>query len=263
MNSCWELFAFDLDGTLLDDTHSLPQEVAAWVSELARKTRVTVATGRSLASAQPHVEKLKINTPAILYHGAVVYDFSSGKSLFTKKIPPPLAHQALDLLASWPVSVEAYLGPQDPEVYVWKVDPRVERFSRKERLTLAEAELRELAEEGIAKLLVLAPPERLFALAATLSQQLPQVRVVRSEVDYLELLPPGVDKGEALAWLCRRLKVPLEKVVAVGDQESDLPMIRRAGLGVAMGHAPPQVRQAADLVVEQVVELVTRVPIGD
>jgi|Deesub1362B_J571_1020462.scaffolds.fasta_scaffold21695_1 hypothetical protein len=258
----WELVAFDLDGTLLDETSSLPAEVATWVRGLSEKTRVTLATGRSLPSARPFAQALEINTPAILYHGAVVYDFSSGEALLTRKIPSELARRALDLLASWPVSVEAYLGPHDPTVYVWQVDPRIERFSRKERLSVAEADLRELTEAGIAKLLVVGAPETLPALTAALKGELPQARVVRSESDYLEILPPGVDKGEALRWLCGRLGIPLEKVVAVGDQESDLGMIRRAGLGVAMARAPGPVRRAADLVVESVLELAPRLSPG-
>lgn len=55
----------------------------------------------------------------------------------------------------------------------------------------------------------------------------------------------GVSKGEALKVLVRRLGISLGRVIAVGDQENDIEMIKTAGIGVAMSHSPPHVRAAA------------------
>ena len=65
---------------------------------------------------------------------------------------------------------------------------------------------------------------------------------------YLELLPGAATKGAALACLAAHLGMALDRVAAVGDQDNDLEMIRAAGLGIAMPHAPDEVRAAADRV---------------
>lgn len=251
----WELFAFDLDGIPVAWDHSLPQEVASWVRRLAERTWVTLATGRSLASAQPFAGRLGINAPAILYHGAVIWDFSAGKAVLERRLPPQEAVAVLKACRDFPVAVQLYRIPDDPTVYVSEFSGPVFEFARKESPPLQEADLERLAREGPLKFLIIGVPTVLPELDIVLREVAPELTVVRAERNYLEVLPPGVDKGEALAWLAGYLRIPLEEVLAVGDQESDIPMIRRAGLGVAMAAAPEVVRQAADMVVSSVAEL--------
>jgi hydroxymethylpyrimidine pyrophosphatase-like HAD family hydrolase len=64
----------------------------------------------------------------------------------------------------------------------------------------------------------------------------------------LTLFATGVSKGAALARLAADLGVPLAETLAIGDGSNDVSMLRVAGLGVAMGHATPSVRLAADVV---------------
>ena len=78
---------------------------------------------------------------------------------------------------------------------------------------------------------------------------------MRSEKKYVEVLPPGVSKGAALAWLCKHLDIPLARTVAVGDQMIDLSMIELAGLGVAMATGSGNLKMYADLVIEKIEEL--------
>ena len=59
-------------------------------------------------------------------------------------------------------------------------------------------------------------------------------------------MPLGVTKATGLAFLADRLSIPMAVVMACGDQANDLEMLRDAGLGVAMGDAPPEVQAAAD-----------------
>jgi hydroxymethylpyrimidine pyrophosphatase-like HAD family hydrolase len=63
---------------------------------------------------------------------------------------------------------------------------------------------------------------------------------------WLDIAPEGVTKASALATVCARLGVDAADVLAVGDGRNDLEMLQWAGHGVAMGHAPVEVRDAAD-----------------
>jgi hydroxymethylpyrimidine pyrophosphatase-like HAD family hydrolase len=55
-----------------------------------------------------------------------------------------------------------------------------------------------------------------------------------------------VDKGSGLRTLCDLLGVEIGRVIAVGDSDNDIPMLRAAGLGVAMGNANARVKAVAD-----------------
>ena len=84
----------------------------------------------------------------------------------------------------------------------------------------------------------------------------------------LELNAPGVTKGQALLNLAETLGYSREQVMACGDSDNDLAMIRAAGLGVAMGNAEPEVKAAADVIVadnnhDGVAEAIHRYILGD
>jgi hydroxymethylpyrimidine pyrophosphatase-like HAD family hydrolase len=64
-----------------------------------------------------------------------------------------------------------------------------------------------------------------------------------------EVQAKGRGKAEAFEWLRLERGIPASRVVAVGDQTNDLPMLALAGLAVAMGNAVPAVREVADLVI--------------
>ena len=73
-------------------------------------------------------------------------------------------------------------------------------------------------------------------------------RVVFSKTEpfYFEATAAGVDKGTGLKRLCDYLKVKPENVMALGDQANDMPMLKYAGLGVAMGNAVDYTKKHAD-----------------
>ena len=73
--------------------------------------------------------------------------------------------------------------------------------------------------------------------------------ITRSQAEYIEFTDASVSKSGALAWLCRRLGVAREQVVALGDGMNDVDMLEWAGLGVAVAEAAEPVRAAADVAV--------------
>ena len=78
--------------------------------------------------------------------------------------------------------------------------------------------------------------------------------IMRSDPTLGELTAPGLSKGVALAKLARHLGVAREHVIAIGDEDNDVPMIQWAGLGLAMGNAPETVQRAAKAVIPTVDE---------
>ncbi|THD53627.1 HAD-IIB family hydrolase, partial [Phenylobacterium sp.] len=70
---------------------------------------------------------------------------------------------------------------------------------------------------------------------------------LRSQPYYLDITPPGADKGRAVRAICEHAGVPLANTAVIGDMRNDVAMFRVAGLAIAMGQAPPDVRGAAQL----------------
>lgn len=190
----------------------------------------------------------------ILYHGAVVFCPRARKPLREVHLSQEAAVFALRIAKSFPVDIQLYRSVFDEYVYVSSLSPAVVEFTQKENLPLrCVPDLLPLAKGEVLKLLFMGEAEVLQALREALREV--EATVVRSEWNYLEVLPKGISKGAGLAWLCQELGLSPERVVAVGDQESDVPMFEVAGLGVTLAHAPQAVREKADLVIPNVEEL--------
>ena len=74
--------------------------------------------------------------------------------------------------------------------------------------------------------------------------------VIKTRNNLLEFMPKGITKAYGIELLARDLGITIDEVMAIGDEENDLPMIRYAGLGVAMANAVPLIKEAADVVTD-------------
>jgi Cof subfamily protein (haloacid dehalogenase superfamily) len=72
------------------------------------------------------------------------------------------------------------------------------------------------------------------------------VEVIKLSDLRMDIVPAGVSKLNGLLYLCEHLGISRNQMVVIGDSEDDLEMIEAAGLGVAMGNAPAEVKKAAD-----------------
>ena len=72
--------------------------------------------------------------------------------------------------------------------------------------------------------------------------------VLRSAKIFLEFLNKNTDKGQALLGLAKYLNIKVDETMAIGDAGNDIPMIKMAGIGVAMGNSFPEVKECADFI---------------
>ncbi|MNW55841.1 putative phosphatase YwpJ [compost metagenome] len=80
-------------------------------------------------------------------------------------------------------------------------------------------------------------------------QQMGGLQMTNSSPVNIEINPAGISKASGVAEVCKLLGIEMSEVVAVGDSLNDLAVIEAVGLGVAMGNAQEQVKEAADLIV--------------
>ncbi len=245
----YDLVVLDLDGTILDGSFKLDESlVAACRRAIRRGLTVTIATGRMPPAARPYWEAMGITAPVILHNGALVRDPAGARDLFTVTLPAGLPWAVFPIFAGAPVHPLFY---QNDRLYCLQLTPEIVAYCRDmgvdaEPISEPESFLK---SSPLVKCLFTGRDDDLRTLREKLAPAVGgRARLVASRPGHLELLPAGVSKGVTLRILAGHLGVPLPRVVAAGDQENDIEMIREAGMGIAMAHSPDEVKAAADRV---------------
>lgn len=248
----YRLLVADIDGTLVNAAREItPPVLSAVRAAQAAGVRVCLATGRIWPSARAFVEGLGADPPIILYNGGMVYDFARDEVWFRAPLPRQHATDVLRIVRRHP-AVQPHLYVDDG-VYVPRMTAATLAYQRKDSLQARVvgdlADWLEADPDRVPmKILNIGERTALEAVAREIEALPCRVNHVFSEIDYLEILPPGVSKGAALQAAAGRLGVGPEAVIAVGDNLNDLAMIEYAGLGVAMANAPEALRARADFV---------------
>ena len=235
-----ELIALDLDGTLLGPDDSIsPANRAAIDAALRSGVRVVFVTGRGTATPQRLVRELGLNLPAICCHGALTKDFLQNKILGHISLPLQYAQPMIDYADLNRLSVAVYVNEyfyhligterimDDMQGPTWK---DVDSFS--DIPHVAPTFIRFLGRESVA------------AMREAFNDA-PVHFKYESWGDFEECAVTSRDatKKIALERLCNDFQVRSEQVLAIGDSRNDVPMLRWAGIGVAMANALPEVKQ--------------------
>jgi len=235
------LIALDLDGTLLDDEKKVPDRNVEAIQEAARRGfKIAISTGRMVPRIEPIQDRLGVDCLVLAYNGGkVVGTRAEGRPLIRHKpVPADIAELFLDysrehdLLLNF--VVDDLLFAEDA--------PSRRRFSDLySRRTGAEYHFVDLdAYRGKepTKMILFGDEEDVLARRDSFRAQLgPRAYVTISEPEYLEIMSPEVNKGEALRELAAHYSFDMSEVLAVGDAENDAPMLEVAGVSVAVANA--------------------------
>ena len=245
----------DLDGTLLDRRLTLdPVDVEAAHRAQQAGNLVGIATGRMYRSALPYALQLQTRLPLICYQGALIQELpgkGAGEVLYRREVPAEVSRPVLELAHRRGYSVNVY---QDDQLLVEAQNADVAFYTsvaQIEAVVATDPPLEERLDRGSTKMtLVTADLDRFPRLLAEVSELVgDRAEVTRSLVGFCEITAKGVNKGEALLWLCRHLGVDRQQTIALGDAPNDLPMLRAAGTAVAVEGAAEEVKAQAALLV--------------
>jgi Cof subfamily protein (haloacid dehalogenase superfamily) len=252
MNEKIRLIALDLDGTLLDDRKEIPADnIRALREAEARGIHIALATGRMTPRIEPIQDRLGVDCAIIAYNGAKVVGLrSEGRPLLHHRpLPADVARCFMDFARR-----ESYLLNFYTDDIMYAEDQANHQRLRDLYTTRTGAEyvLGDLSRfDGVppTKLIVLADPEEADRLCEKFRKEFAgRASITKSEAEYVEIMAPGVDKGEALPALARYFGISCEEILAVGDADNDAGLIERAGVGVAVANAGEKARLVADAV---------------
>jgi Cof subfamily protein (haloacid dehalogenase superfamily) len=246
----YRLLALDVDGTLLDSQHQLRPRVArAVVAAREAGLTVTLATGKLLRSIETLRATLGLGGPQICLNGAAILDDVR---------QPPLAYAPLaDADRRAVIETVRRLAPETlitqfalDAIYVDRDHPAASIFAEfGEQAPEMTSDLLTLQEPHAAKILVVCSAERAALLHDQVAPLLGQRLYITTTMPiFLEFFQFVANKGDALRRLRELLGIARDDVIAIGDGANDAPLLREAGLAVAMANGAPETRSVAHFI---------------
>lgn len=256
------MIAIDLDGTLLSPSGEVtPRAKQAVRRALDAGLLVCFATGRNWTESKTVLEAVEHYDSAVFVGGAMVVDTKRQVVLHRMMMQPDLARE---LCGHMEAAGHAVLALQDTGAagfdYLVTGDIAVNDPTRHwMRVTAAKIvsvpRLADHAHPHTVRVGIVAPPAEAAKVQWSLNEHFRDRIVCHSlfvpayDVEVLEVFDPAVNKWEGVKLVAQRHGIGESEIVAIGDDVNDLPMIRHAGLGVAMGNARPEVLAVAKRVI--------------
>lgn len=245
-----KLIASDLDDTLLDRSSQISMENKRVVREvLDRGLTFTIATGRMFQATAPFARELGFSPeqPLICYNGALIKRLS-GEVLYHRPLPVNLATTIAQYGQARGWTVNLYYND---ELYVASWNQQVEDYANLAQVDVKVVEdLGDFIQDGnkaLSKILIVSDPQetprRIGEIQSLVGSQ---TQIVSSREKFMEITTAAAHKGAALLWLAHFMGLRAEEVMAIGDSNNDVTMLKMAGIGVAVANASSGVKAVAD-----------------
>ncbi len=248
-----KLVALDLDGTLVGRDLKVSPRVREEIARV-RGTGVEgcIVTGRMYRATLPYARELALTAPVICYQGAAIVDPETDDVLFDVAVENEIVLDLVRTAKRDGMHVQLYRNDNYYCEQRNRFSGLYARLSRVEPIIVPNLE-EAFATSDATKGVVIADASDAAAYAPRVEAHFSgRAYVTRSYPEFIEVLNPHVDKGEALRFVAARLGIEMSDVLAIGDSWNDEPLLRAAGTAVAMGNAPESLRTLADAVVADV-----------
>lgn len=250
----YKIIFCDLDGTLLRDDKTLPEENAKAISyALSKGVKFVLCSGRSNMSLDVLNEQLglvKENNYTVAFNGSTIYENVSKRKLVNHLLKGEYGGEVLDILRQYPVNVLAY---EDEKLWCDKPTDRIKRYAKNSFIPYYVTEdLKELVSHDFSKIIAISDNEKLSQIqqACNLCGITEKVGVFFSGEDILEFNPCNIDKGTGVKDLLEKINIDPSEAIAIGDNFNDVPMIENVGMGVAVKNGVDEIKSVADYVTE-------------
>lgn len=250
----YKLIALDMDDTLLNSEKTISQRNKTAIKEaLSQGIKVVLCSGRTHNSVVKYAQSLGIKgaDQYMITNGGAIIESLDGKIIFQRLMSNQFYREFVQFV-------------KDNQLHYNVVDNKGNTYTSSgewlDKYTIMQAyenanglylkEPDELPTDfQIVKAIINGSEDKLDAVTAMVHDHYDQdYFVVRTGAGFLEIFPKDVNKGEAVKVLAADLKINLSQVITMGDRDNDIPMLKIAGLGVAMENGVPDVKAASDYV---------------
>ncbi len=245
----YRLAACDLDGTLLGPGKEISAANFDAVRRLQeRGVRFIIASGRRHQNSLRYYRQLGLDGWMISCSGASVREPHTGRTLREVLLPAPLADE---LVARGQAGGHTIIYYHRDHLYIAERNHWTDLYESRvgEKADLLPCNLRDLRGEAAEKIVWYGEPAALAALRPGLqAEHGDDLTILSTDAENLEFLAPAANKADALAAVAEDYGIAWADTLSFGDGENDAPMLRWAGLGVAVDGASDIAKAAARLV---------------
>jgi Cof subfamily protein (haloacid dehalogenase superfamily) len=254
-----DLIAFDLDGTTLNSRKEIsPANRNALQNAYKAGIKLVPCTGRSLSFLSDALITLlnELGFGAFPYiitdNGAQVYALPARQLLMTKNISEQTSLAVLAESRKYAAIIHCSFGAQggtDNKSRAWENETgreMIASYSEKWYGPIVDLEPLIRWNCGVVKFSVVFNDEAEFREAVDKFSAWPEVELASGDVQSLEIMPRGIHKGETLRFVSEHSGIPMNRIMAIGDNYNDMQMVHNAGWGVAMGNAVSELKETAD-----------------
>lgn len=246
----YKMIFSDMDGTLLKNDIEVSEGNKFAIQEAVKKgVQFVICTGRGVFGVERYLEQLHLlgrDGYVICQNGGAVYNLKdmslSIKESFSPRVFIPIVHYARTL------GIELYYY-DDRLFMAEKETDQVKKYCQV--MGSAVKVMKEpLAHEGeFTKCLMTGERENLLLVQKKVKE------LAGNDLDcffsspiFMEVVKKGVSKGHIMEQTAKKANIPIQEVIAVGDSDNDISMIQKAGLGIAVANADPEVKEIADFI---------------
>ena len=260
----YKLICIDMDGTLLDNSaKNIPNEnLEAIKSATEKGAKVAITTGRLFTSARYFSDLIGVKTPVIASNGAYIREKDSDKVIAEFLLGEENIKAILDVVKEYDIRV--FFKTVDT-VITDKDILQGNAYMEMNKDLPKEMQVKFLINEDLKSTSLRYKDEILKCICINENnvyntkeieelkmklKEIDSIEVVSSNHNNFEIMNKGVSKGKAVETLAKEYGIPKDEVIAIGDGENDLSMIKYAGLGVAMGNSSDFIKEQADYVTD-------------
>jgi len=247
-----KLIACDLDGTLLDNDHNITADNVKVIEALKEKDiPFVIATGRIYPSAAEFSKDLGLTTPIIACNGAVIKDPVEDKIIKDYPVSTDSMIELIKICKKYDIYFHIYTIDT---VYAERNERLIAKYNEWKKLdpkrslvkTAVVEDIVPVIKDNIVYKLGIYVDEEGAKEAYEEMVKIPGITSCFSLTTLVDIFNENASKGIAVQELAKMYDLNQENVMALGDNENDMPMLEYAGLGIAMKDARDQVKAAAD-----------------
>jgi hypothetical protein len=239
------LVVSDVDGTLLTKDKVLTEGAIRAVRRLEDSgVGFTVTSSRPTLGMRFLIEPLRITLPVGSFNGSSIVD-AQLNPIERHLIPAPAAQRSLDILSEF--GVDSWLFTNDQ----WLVRSAAGEYVPFEARTI-KSDPTIVGDfspylSDVCKIVGASSDAALMQRCEAAMQQAlgAEATAARSQTYYLDVTPPGCDKGTFVQAMAKRQGIATDAIATIGDMQNDLAMFRTSGLSIAMGNATDDVKKQA------------------
>ena len=259
-----KLIASDLDGTMFEKGNVIPETNLKAINDINNANiNFTICTGKTYSLFKNICQDIGTGY-GIFGNGNQIINLKTGEEIYRKLLKNEDVLFCINTAKKLNLHVHLYTNKEVITEKLLYMDLRNFELTKNDKNIDLEfkivtdiQEYVEIENPEILKLVIsaekdLASLKKEFAknknLQVNLIRKVDKYRdeIIGKEYEYLDIMPAGINKEQALEVLENYLKIDKSEVLAIGDNLNDLEMIKDSGVGIAVANAYDEVKEVAN-----------------